>query len=201
MAAHFQVNITNNSSQNITFILFQKDPNSNPYETMSTVWFSKRLYPSSRGTFDWSQNYNFVAGQTGQLMPGVQFNASEMRDTDPNSNNSIVFGNTGRGYGFTTMQSQPGGRFTISTDPTIPQGQYSVGMGMSGFATFVSQARPNMNYMFSPNTEHWVAFGNYVTGQVLDSNLQNAVRIVFPSGVTVMNVVLNPNNQFTITNG
>jgi rhizosphere induced protein len=200
MSSRLQVNVTNNTQMPNTFILFQRDSYGGSSQVFSTVWLSQRLYPNSQGQFQWEQVYNFVSGDTGQLMPGVQFSPSEMIKTDPNTNNAIQFGNNGRGIGFFNQKSQPGGRFMINADTTVPpQGQYSVGMGMSNSPTLITTARPNMNYQFSPTTEYWIAVGNYQLGEILDPYLQNAGRIVFPNGVTKMNVVLNMNNYFTIT--
>lgn len=200
MGARYQVNITNNSSQNTTFILFQKDPNQNQYQGLSVVWRSQQLSPRSKATFDWSKDYSFVAGNTGPLMPGTKFNAESMMEADPNgSTNAAVLDSNGRGCQLSMSQGGQPGRLTLMTGNSVsPQPQFSAGMGMEGSATVIVQARPGMNYQFSPDTEYWVAFGNYEIGQVLNPNVQNAARISFQGGVTKMNVVLNQDGSYTI---
>lgn len=198
MGARFLVNVTNNSSQNTTFILFQKDPNGDSWQNNSVVWLSKRLNSKSKDTFEWNQNYQFVAGNTGPLMPGVTFNASVITSADSNATRLDY----DRGScNFSYEQGQPG-RFVISVSSSIPMnGQISTGIGMSDSATIITQARPNMNYQFSPNTEYWIAFGDYNNGQVLPRDVANAARISFPNGANTMNAVLGVDNQFTITKG
>ncbi|MDH4473227.1 MAG: hypothetical protein QE487_11520 [Fluviicola sp.] len=200
MSARYQVTITNNSSQNTTFILFQKDPSQDQYQGLSVVWKSQRLSPRSKATFDWARDFCFVAGNTGQLTPGVKFNDESMMDADPNgSNNAAILDSNGRSCQLGLGQGGQRGRLTLTTGNSVsPQPQFSAGMGMEGSATVIVQARPGMNYQFSPDTEYWIAFGNYEDGQVLNPNVQNAARISFSNGVTKMNVVLNQDGSYTI---
>ncbi|MES2554642.1 MAG: hypothetical protein V4604_00750 [Bacteroidota bacterium] len=199
MGARFQVNVTNNSAQNTTFILFQKDPNQDQYQGFSVAWKSQRVSPRSKATFDWARDFCFVAANTGPLKPGMEFNTESMMETDPNgSNNSAVLDSNGGGCQLNVGRGGQPGRLTLTTGNVSPQVQLSAGMGMERSATVIIEARSGMNYQFSPDTEYWIAFGNYQDGQVLQRNVQNSARISFPNGITNMNVVLNQDNSYSI---
>ena len=201
MNPHYQVNVTNNSIQSTTIILFQKVPNQDWFQGLSLVWNSKRVSPRSKVSFDWTRNYCFVAANTGPLMPGVEFYPDAEQEADPNGQNNAVTLDSNRGNcQFNQDQGRQPGKLYLSTSNSIPpQPQFSAGIGMSNVATVVAQARPNMNYEFSTDVEYWIATGNYVIGQVLSPNIQNAERFVFPTGIFKLNVVLNPDNTYTIS--
>ncbi|ASS49009.1 MAG: hypothetical protein A3D31_05255 [Candidatus Fluviicola riflensis] len=200
MGARFQVNVTNNSTQSTTMILFQKVPDQDWFQGLSVVWKSQRLSPGSKAIFDWSRDFCFVAANTGQLKPGLRFNTDSILSADPNErNNAATLEANGGNCQFSIGQGGQPGKLTIVTSNSIPmQPQFSAGIGMSDAATVIGQARPGMNYQFSADVEYWVAFGNYENGQVLSQNVVNAARISFPNGVTNMKVVLNQDNSYTI---
>ncbi len=98
------------------------------------------------------------------------------------------------------MKGPRGGSLYIMEDGRIPVGQASVGIGMSGFGTFVAPAQPNMNLIFTPNPEYWITFGTYVQGEVVDiTAVNNPAQIKFPLNVYSMTAILNPDNTWTIT--
>jgi rhizosphere induced protein len=49
---------------------------------------------------------------------------------------------------------------------------------------------------------HWVCFGHLQEGSVLEpSTIKKAVQVNFPEGIFSMNVTLNADNTWTITQG
>lgn len=97
---------------------------------------------------------------------------------------------------------QPGGQpgmLSVRCEATVPFGHTSIGIGMSGAATFATQAMPNMMYTFGTSPSYWLAFGNYQQGQVLDAHsIPNAVQLNFPAGVYALTVTLNPDGTYTV---
>ncbi|HLP54705.1 MAG TPA: hypothetical protein VK151_06740 [Fluviicola sp.] len=200
MATQYKLNITNNSAQNKTFIVFQKNPNLNPWENFSLAWLSKALPANSNEVLEWSTNYGFVAGESGPLQPGARFRTSEITNCDPSSQNKVE-ASFSRGR-CSLSAARPGGQpgqLTLVTNSFNPfETEYAAGIAMSNAPVIVTHVQPNMNYVYSPDMEYWIAYGNYENGQVLSTNVPNAARIEFPKGKNAMNVVLNPNGQFTI---
>jgi hypothetical protein len=189
----------NNSSNAGNFCVFQEDPDLGVSNVMSLAWFSKYAYPSTTINFGWTVDYNFVWSETGLLIPGVIFDASQAFEADLQNSNQITLSYAG-GYNFINQTKGPlPGILYIKEDASIPLKQASVGIGMSGFGTFVVQAQPNLNLNFTPHPKYYIVFGNYEQGEVLDiSEMTNAAEIEFGPGIYSMTAILGADNAWTI---
>jgi hypothetical protein len=199
-ATQYSVVFVNNSDQTGSACIFQQDPDIGIPDVMSLAWFAQIAAPTTRVSFQWSIQYNFVWSETGQLVPGVVFTASQTWNADLSGNNKVSFVNNNGAYTFQNQTTGPSqGNLYITEGGTIPQHQASVGVGMSGFGTFVVQAEPNMNLIFTPKPEYWIIFGNYIQGQVMDiSETTAAGQIQFPTNIYSMTATLNADNTWTI---
>lgn len=198
--AQYTVYFVNNSENYGSACLFQRDPGGGGPDVLPLAWFSQVSRPTTRISFRWSVDYCFVWAETGQLMPGVVFEASQMLPADLSRGNKVTFASQWGSYSFQnqTAGPQPGSLY-IQQDATIPERQVAVGIGMSGSGTFAAQAQPNTILAFTPRPNYWIAFGRFIQGQVLDvEQLYNAAEIMFPPGVYSMMVTLNANNTLTI---
>lgn len=190
----------NNSSNPGNACVFQEDPEIGVENVLSLAWFSKFANPTTQVIFKWQINYDFVWAETGQLVPGVLFIASQTWRGDLSTQNKVTLTHD-ISYTFENLRAgTPQGSMYIVEDSTVPLKQASVGIGMSGFGTFVVQAQSNMNLTFTPHPSYWIAFGNYTQGQVLNiTTINNPAQIEFPPGVTSMTAVLNLDNSWTVT--
>lgn len=191
----------NNSSNTGDMCVFQDDPDLGVSNALSLAWFSKRATPKTTVNFKWTIDYNFVWSETGLLVPGVVFDASQTFGANLQTTNKITLTHAGGAYDFInqTKGPQPGILY-ITEDSTIPLKQASVGIGMSGNGTFVVQAQPNFNLTFTPHPKYFIAFGNFQPGQVLDiGEINNPAEVQFLPGVFSMTAVLNQDNSWTIT--
>lgn len=190
----------NNSSQTGSACVYQQDPDISIPNVMSLAWFAKAAAPTTKILFTWAIEYDFVWSETGSLVPGVIFVASQTWDADLQSENQVTFTRQGGAYTFQGQQPGPrSGSLYITEDGSIPANQASVGIGMSGFGTFAVQAQPNTNLIFTPQPQYWITFGNYVQGEVMDiTSVNNPARIQFPPNVYSMTAILNPDNTWTI---
>lgn len=197
----YSVIFVNNSSQTGSACIYQKDPDITIPDVMSLAWFAKDAAPTTKIAFSWSIEYDFVWSETGTLVPGVVFMASQVWPADLSSDNQVTFTNSDGAYTFSNQIAGPRtGNLYIKEDESIPVGVASVGIGMSGFGTFVVQAQPNMNLIFTPDPEYWITFGNYMQGEVVDiTEVNNPAQIKFPPNVYSMTAILNPDNTWTIT--
>lgn len=197
--ATYSVRFINNSQNPGSACVYQKS--SAPFygQLFSLAWFARRVYPGSQATFQWAPDYSFVCAETGTLMPGVVFQTSQQVQADPNNANMVTLDQNGGGLQF--QGPQPGGQpgtLTARTSNSIQFGTASVGIGMSGSATFATGAQPNMNYAFTANPSYWIAFGDYQQGQVLDADsMYNSAALYFGGG-NALTVTLNPDNTFTV---
>jgi hypothetical protein len=196
---NYTVNFVNNSSNSGNVMLFQTDENMEKDGVMSLAWFSKYAHPKTNVKFTWTIDYSFVWGETGELIPGVMFDASQVVSAGLDNDNRITFGFEKNGYRFKDQQKGPGGQLTIIEDKSIPLKKAAVGIGMSGAGTFVKQAQPNLNLTFTPKPKYWIAFGNYETGQILNiQEVTNSAEIKFGPNLYSIRAVLNPDNSWTI---
>jgi hypothetical protein len=98
-----------------------------------------------------------------------------------------------------TDAGPPGSLRIVQAGNVIPH-RTAVGIGMSGSATLVMQAMPNMISVFTPKPAYWVAFGNYFTGQILHlEDMTGAVEVPYPAGLTSRTATLGPEKTFTVT--
>lgn len=196
----YTVVFVNNSPSAGNFCLYQKDPNMNVPNVMSLAWFTKYTYPTTKASFTWSIDYSFVWSETGQLVPGVLFLASQTVPAGLTSNNTITL-DYNQAYVFKNQQTgTPSGSLVINDSATVPVNKASVGIGMSGAGTFVVQAQPNTTQTFTPHPQYWATFGNYQQGQVLDvqNMVSQSVQINFPPNSYTVLVTLNPDNTWTV---
>jgi hypothetical protein len=195
----YSLTVQNNSSQGWNFYVYQQNPGTPNPNVFSLAWFVKGANPGSQVTFNWTIDYSFVWSETGQLVPGVTFTASQVLPADPTTDNLVTFTKNTFGYAFTN-ESAGGtpGSLTIVDDGSVPSLQASVGIGMSGNGTFVTQAQPNVSNIFTPTPTYWVSFGTSVQqGQVLAQTVGNSAQVVFAPNVYSTIMALNASNQWS----
>ncbi len=136
-------------------------------------------------------------------MPGVIFNAGEAFLTSLTENNAVTLTKRDNNYKFIDQKrGYQQGVLSVITDTTTAFNQASIGIGMSGSGTLAVQAQPNMNFLFSPHQQYWITFGDFKQGQVLNqSEIPDAVHIVFQHGIFSMNATINEDGTWTVTQG
>lgn len=201
----YALSVANNSSDYVDLCVYQTQPNLSLRNVMSLAWFAEPAWPTTTVKFEWTINYSFVWDQTGMLIPGVVFDASQSWPADPSNitNNQVYFTYSQNAYTFqpsTLVQAPEVGNLYIQESGTIPLKEASVGIGMSGAGTFVVQAEPNKNLVFSPHPEYWITAGTFQPGQVLDvEQITNSAALQFPPGVFELDATLNLDNTWTVT--
>lgn len=190
----------NHSSQLGSACIYQQDPDITIPDVMSLAWFAKAAAPTTKVVFNWSITYDFVWSETGNLVPGVIFTASQTWPADLTSTNQVTLTQAGGAYTFQNQRPGPRqGTLYITEDGTLPANAASVGVGMSGFGTFAVSTQPNNNLTFTPHPQYWITFGNYVQGEVMDiGSVNNPAQIQFPPNVYSMTAILNADNTWTI---
>lgn len=200
----YTLTVVNNSSNPFNFAVFQKDPNIGVSNVFSLAWFTKYCYPKTTAKFKWTIDYNFVWSETGVLVPGVVFDATQTPAAGLETNNQIGldYDPANSAYFFnppTPITQPPTGILRIKESANVPLKQASVGIGMSNSGTFVVQAQPNLTLNFTPHPQYYVLAGTFTQGQVLDiSETTNAPEVAFPAGVYQMTATLNQDNTWTI---
>jgi hypothetical protein len=182
-----------------SFMIFQKPQDSYYGNVFSLAWMARMCLPQNRITFNWTEDYAFTWAETGLLVPGVNFMASQMMNANPNNLNSIRLDyNSYFFFEDPNSGGQPG-TLTVQESASIPMNQAAVGIALSGSTAYVVQAQPNMNQVFTPHPNYWITFGNYRQGEVLDAyQISNATALNFPAGVNNLNVTLNPDGTFSV---
>lgn len=201
-AVQYSIVFVNNSTNFANACIYQQDPDLGVPSVQSLAWFTKPAYPTTKLSFSWTLSYYFVWSETGPLGPGAVFMASQAWPADLSTTNMVTLTKEGGAY---TFQGQgPGptpGRLNIMEDGTIPSNQAAVGIGMSGAATFVVQAQPNWQQVFtpSPQPQYWITFGNFMQGEVMDDeSLMVGTRVEFPVNIYSMTATINPDNTWTV---
>jgi hypothetical protein len=196
----YSLTFINNSTNYGDVCIYQADPNFGP-EVMSLAWFAKASHPTTRETFKWNADYGFIWDETGEVVPGVVFNASQVWAGDLEQKNKVSFSKVDDAYTFSNLRKgNVEGVLEIDQDGTIPLKRASVGIAMDGSGIFVKQAQPNMTLIFQPRPEYWITFGNFESGEVLNiTEITNKQKIEFEPNVFSVTAVLNEDNTWTVT--
>jgi len=206
----YTLRVINNSKSFWDMCVYQMDPDLAAKGAMSLAWFSKPAYSTTTVKFNWSIDYSFTWSETGELVPGVFFDATQVWPADPSTvgvstataaGNQIGFTYPGRAFNFTSTPT-PGakaGSLYIKEDGSIPEGRASVGIGMSGAGTFAFQGMPNVTMNLTPHPVYYLVAGSYVQGEVLDiATMTDAVSIQFPDNVYSMTATLSSVNTWSV---
>jgi hypothetical protein len=196
----YSLTFVNNSSNTWDAAVYQKDPDLGVPNVQSLAWFTKTAAPTTKLVFTWTINYSFIWSETGQLVPGVQFNASQDWPADLSTTNQVSFTKS-PAYTFQNQTQGPAaGTLYISQDNTIPSKVASVGIGMSGAGVFAVQAQPNLQATFVPHPQYWITFGQFTQGEVLDIGqiTSKAANVKYPFNVYSMTAILGPDNKWTV---
>ncbi|WP_099067855.1 hypothetical protein [Nostoc linckia] len=193
----------NNSTNSTNICVFQQDPNIGVSNVCSLAWFSKYAYQGTTVNFSWKLNYNFVWSVTGELKPGIPFNATQAPVAGLQNNNqiSLDYDPIHDAYFFTPsspITAPPSGILRILETDNIPLKKASVGIGMDGKGTFVVEAQPNLTLNFTPHPKYYILAGNFTQGQVLDISETTAALEVSFDKVYQMTAILNEDNIWSI---
>ncbi|QUQ64209.1 hypothetical protein [Kutzneria sp. CA-103260] len=179
-------------------IIFQEDPTLGD-DAVTLAWMTKTCHAGTSVTFLWGLDYNFIWGQQGTLAPGTKFSAGQIIPADLTQNNGVTLSYVDDGYVFSKTTPYKGSSLHVFEDQTVPKAgtpnSGSVGVGMSGFGTFVVPTGSNMNVDFSPSPLYWIAFGKYTTSTVMNiAQLTVPVRIQFKDGETAALAIYDGRN-------
>jgi hypothetical protein len=196
----YSLTFVNNSSNTWDAAVYQKDPDLGVPNVQSLAWFAKTAAPTTKVVFTWTIDYSFVWSETGVLVPGVMFNATQDWPADLSTQNKVTF-TKDPAYTFTNQTQGPlPGILYISQDNNIPSKMASVGIGMSGAGVFAVQAQPNIQVSFTPHPQYWITFGQFTQGEVLDIGqvVGQAANVKFPFNVYAMTAILGPDNKWQV---
>jgi hypothetical protein len=195
----YSLTFQNNSTNFGNVCIYQTDPGLGP-DVMSLAWFAKPTHPTTEETFKWGLDYGFIWDETGELVPGVIFNASQVWAADLNKKNKVTFLRERNAYTFRNLtKGDRSGVLQIEESDMLPARQATVGISMSGSGIFVKQAQPNMTLYFEPHPEYWITFGNYSPGQVLNvTEISNKQKIEFAHDIFSVTAVLNVDNTWSV---
>lgn len=201
MGTKYTLTVNNKSKKYGNICVYQTLPEQ-PDNLLTLAWFSKAAHPDTMVEFNWTTDYNFVWSDQGELKTGVTFKASQVVAADPSNiaKNTIGFTKQYDAYRFMEIEkTTKEGRLGIYTDQTVPHGEASVGIGMSGNGTFAMTATPNYNFVFQPHPRYWLAFGTYQVGEVMDIEaMSNIVEVEFGPDVYSKVVTLREDNTWKI---
>jgi hypothetical protein len=198
MSTPYSVTIENHAKHSATFMVFQNDPGSLSGDALALAWFSKFSNPGATEKFSWQISWGFCWADTGTLAAGVTFSSDQQQDTSLGNEYTLSYNGA---YELTTPTQGPDpSRLYIREDSSIPvDSTAAVGITMFGSPVYAVQAMPNTNLTFSPHPQYFLAYGDFVPGQVLDlSTVNNPVELKFETGVQNLHVILNADNSWGV---
>ena len=103
MSTSYSLRVSNESSLAGSICIYQTfDEMESMKDLFPLAWFSKGCNPATQVKFAWSIDYAFSWSESGALVPGVTFDASQTSQADPSrlGPNSITLTHTNIGYTF-----------------------------------------------------------------------------------------------------
>lgn len=195
MATNYSLTVKNEGTETGDFCIYQTDDNQTE-NIRSLVWFSKRAHPHTELKFEWNIDYGFSWSETGTLVPGMVFEAQEVKPIDlaiPAETASALSADGDRLCYKQTEKTVSAGEIGLLTDETVPEKSYSIGVLMSGAPVFAVEATPNYNFSFKPDPQYHIALGQFDVGEVLDMDkLAGAISLDLSEQTPNCTVTLRP---------
>lgn len=192
----------NDSMMNTQFCVFQRFKKD--ASAASLAWICQTCAARASTRFEWTDELYFIWGYSQKLHPGENLftvQAESVRDAE-----NVQLGL--RDDVFSLQSVVPAtvpGKLMLTTDATVPGGMMAVGLGMKaecmcGTAALAVRAGPNSSYLFEQEIEYYltsVPSRKLRTGDVLDMNTLNAVKIPFSAGRTQITAQLDESNRLS----
>jgi hypothetical protein len=194
--------MNNQSANSWIFYVYQRLPQPTG-DGFSLAWFCTPypIQPKARTRFTWQADYEFSWADTGALVPGVEYRASQTESCNPEGANTTELSMSSAPDLSPAVKNPPSGSLVIRQAANVPNNRLSVGIGMSGAPVYAFQAGPNMMHTVMAVPNYWIAFGTNVrAGMVLDvDTIMSPAEAKFPNGVYDLDCTLNQNNTWTIS--
>lgn len=170
---------------------------------VSLAWWAKQTHPRTRVRFDWITQYDLFWAEGASLAPGTLVWANETLPVDPlgkTGPNAVTFDKVDGAFEFRDpIVSDRLGTLAIASSGVIPLGAAALAIGMSGLPYRAVPAVPDQTVVFSPNSDYWIAFGPYATGEVLEPHqITTAAKLAFPTNVSAMTAIYGENCAWSI---
>lgn len=192
----YTLNFFNDSDSAGGFCIFNRGAGD-----MSLAWLVRSANPYTMIPISWESAVYFFWAKTGKLKPGITFNAGEALVTGTKENNKVTLTKQGGSYKFINQTASDFNNYlTVEADEAIVFNEVSVGIGMSGSCMYASQIPPKESISFSLPSKYMVTFGDIEQGEVMkNSEMFDPLMIEFPQGVFSLNVTLNNDKTWTIS--
>jgi rhizosphere induced protein len=209
----YTLTVNNASGEAWDMYTFQKDPSIADPNLKSLAWFTQSTAAYSAVKFSWDVNYNFMWAETGMLVPGVVFEASQSFPANPfvtaaalhdREGNQVQLTYHGKEDYFEFVEGPPvsgavPGTLYAVCDSTVPNGIASVGIGMSNAGTFAQPALTNVIASFTPDPTYYVAAANSIKqGAILEDEVSRAVELQF-AGVTALTATFQSDHTWVVS--
>ncbi len=196
----YTVVLHNNTVQAADFTIFQTDQHTS--EVYSLAWLTTHAFREEYAELSWRSEYSFYWSRNSHLAAGIILNPETFLNADPESLNMVNFTSNGGQASFVnqTISGAPG-YLSIDSDNTIGFGNYAIGIAMDDKPVYATSALANFRTSFSANPRFWITVSrSYQLSEIISSDeLSKSTEIVFPNGVTTLNVTLNQDYTFTIS--
>ena len=197
----YDVQVINNSDTPWKFYIYQSPPVDASDVTLAWLATKYVIAPGAQTSFQWSINYQLMWSAVGVIRAGVRFIASEYRDCTLRTRNTSKFTFVGGEPALSDpIFSGERGKLYINDGPNVPSKHFSVGVGMSGKATFAINAGPNLSHVFTPTPTYYIAAADEVQeGEVLNiESITQSAQIKFPQNAYTATATLNKNKTWNV---
>lgn len=200
-ATNYTLECRNDSIAPWVFYVYQTMPQQ-PSDVFSLAWFASpyKLAKGAKISFTWSIDYSFVWGNSGVVMPGVNYQAGAVVPCDLTGANQTTFSYNNNTPDLSTpVTGGQAGSLTVNQSSTVPNAVFGTGIGMSGQGAFVQQALANAPQIYTPTPKYWIAAATSIQmGVVLAQTITQNAQITFPSNTYKMYATLSDQQIWTV---
>lgn len=198
----YSVFFNNESSNYGTVFIYQRYPNMINKNVITLAWLCRATHPLTIVNFSWTDNYNFIWSEIGELKYDTIIKSSQILDADLINENQVELDYENSAYKFKDLTRGKEGVLTIVQNSSIPIKKALVGICMSGYATSLVPAQPNKSTIFTPHPSYWIGFGECKQGEVIDiiQLSPTTKELKFGTDTHSLSVTLNMDNTWSVEN-
>jgi len=199
----YRIEFHNKSGVRFDFLCYQDTRSDASGSFFPLAWFVKSVENNAKARLEWSEDYHFALAETGELKPGIKFDAIQTLSGDPNGANEVNLTRAGDKLILTNDATNgPKGTLTIRSTSLVPVNVAALGIGMAGQGTLAWQAAlPGHSTQITVSAiKYWISFGKFEVGQVLDTkNILNPYEVTFPANIFVVYATLLDDFTWNVT--
>jgi hypothetical protein len=167
----YTLTVKNESNSQTEYAVYQTDPGF-PSVAVPLVWEDVRVKANAETGLSWNADYSLSWSNSADLKPGSVYHPVQTLPVSPGvvreDGAELTDTHGVLGMHRASPPKQADGTLSLEELSTVPRGDASVALGMSGRPASVLKAEPNQTLYFTPHPNYWIKAGTFTEGEVIN---------------------------------